>query len=136
VSYNPFEAPTSNSRVVGVISGSREDLVKVAKYQKGVLVCILIYLLAVVGQFALPPQLRQILGLGVLAVGLVAAVFTILLAMKTHGTVFGIILGILCLVPILGLLILLLVNQKATTVMQSNGIKVGLLGADLSSLGA
>lgn len=134
MSYNPFEAPASNSRVVGVISGSRGDLVKVAKYQKGILICILVYFLAVVGQFALPVQMRPIIGLGVLAVGLIAAIFTILLAMKTHGTVLGIILGILCLVPILGLLILLLVNQKATTVLQSNGIKVGLLGADLSSL--
>lgn len=134
MSYNPFEAPASNSRAVGVISGSRQDLIKVARYQKGILFCILIYFLAVVGQFALPPQLRQLLGFGVLAVGLVAAVFTILLAMKTHGPVLGILMGILCLVPLLGLLILLLVNQKATTVLQSNGIKVGLLGADLGTL--
>lgn len=134
MSYNPFEAPASNSRVIGIVSGSREDLLKVAKYQKGILVCILIYILAVAGQFALPPQIRPLVGLGVLVVGLIAAVFTILLAMKTHGTGLGIILGVLCLVPILGLLILLLVNQKATTVLQLNGIKVGLLGADLSSL--
>jgi hypothetical protein len=134
MSYNPFEAPASNSRVVGIVSGSREDLLKVAKYQKGILVCILVYILAVAGQFALPPQIRPLVGLGVLVVGLIAAVFTILLAMKTHGTVLGIILGVLCLVPILGLLILLLVNQKATTVLQLNGIKVGLLGANLSSL--
>ena len=134
MSYNPFEAPASNSRVIGIVSGSREDLLKVAKYQKGILVCILVYILAVAGQFALPLQIRPLVGLGVLVVGLIAAVFTIRLAMKTHGTVPGIILGILCLVPILGLLILLLVNQKATTVLQLNGIKVGLLGADLSSL--
>ena len=125
MSYNPFEAPASNSRVVGIVSGSREDLRKVAKFQKGILVCILVYILAVAGQFALPPQIRPMVGLAVLVVGL---------AMKTHGTVLGIILGVLCLVPILGLLILLLVNQKATTVLQSNGIKVGLLGADLRSL--
>jgi hypothetical protein len=134
MSYNPFEAPASNSRAIGIVSGSREDLLKVAKYQKGILVCILVYILAVAGQFALPLQIRPLVGLGVLVVGLVAAVFTIRLAMKTHGTVLGIILGVLCLVPILGLLILLLVNQKATTVLQLNGIKVGLLGADLSSL--
>jgi len=134
MSYNPFEAPASNSRVIGIVSGSREDLLKVAKYQKGILVCILVYILAVAGQFALPPQIRPLVGLGVLVVGLIAAVFTIRLAMKTHGTILGIILGVLCLVPILGLLILLLVNQKATTVLQLNGIKVGLLGADLSSL--
>jgi hypothetical protein len=134
MSYNPFEAPASNSRAIGIVSGAREDLLKVAKYQKGILVCILVYILAVAGQFALPLQIRPLVGLGVLVVGLVAAVFTIRLAMKTHGTVLGIILGVLCLVPILGLLILLLVNQKATTVLQLNGIKVGLLGADLSSL--
>ena len=127
MSYNPFEAPASNSRVIGIVSGSREDLLKVAKYQKGILVCILVYILAVAGQFALPPQIRPLVGLGVLVVGLIAAIFTILLAMKTHGTGLGIILGVLCLVPILGLLILLLVNQKATTVLQLNGIKVGLL---------
>lgn len=134
MSYNPFEAPDSSVRVVGIISGSREDLVKVAKYQKGILVCILIYIVAVAGQFALPPELRPLVGLGVLAVGLIAAVLTILLAMKTHGTLLGIILGLLCIVPIVGLLILLVVNQKATTVLQCNGIKVGLLGADLDSL--
>ena len=134
MSYNPFEAPASNYRAIGIVSGSREDLLKVAKYQKGILVWILVYILAVAGQFALPLQIRPLVGLGVLVVGLVAAVFTIRLAMKTHGTVLGIILGVLCLVPILGLLILLLVNQKATTVLQLNGIKVGLLGADLSSL--
>jgi hypothetical protein len=134
MSYNPFEAPATNSRVVGIVSGSREDLLKVAKYQKGILVCILVYILAVAGQFALPPQIRPLVGLAVLVVGLIAAVFTIRLAMKTHGTILGIILGLLCLLPILGLLILLLVNQKATTVLQLNGIKVGLLGADLSSL--
>jgi hypothetical protein len=48
MSYNPFEAPATNSRVVGVVSGSREDLLKVAKSQKGILVCILVYILAVV----------------------------------------------------------------------------------------
>lgn len=134
MSYNPFEAPASSSRVVGIVSGSREDLLRVAKYQKGILVCILVYILAVAGQFALPPQIRPLVGLGVLAVGLIAAIFTLLLAMKTHGTVLGIVLGILCLVPILGLLILLLVNQKATTVLQLNGIKVGLLGADVGAI--
>ena len=93
MSYNPFEAPATNSRVVGIVSGSREDLLKVAKYQKGILVCILVYILAVAGQFALPPQIRPLVGLGVLVVGLIAAIFTILLAMKTHGTGLGIILA-------------------------------------------
>ncbi|MBC7967314.1 MAG: hypothetical protein H7Z17_15470 [Fuerstia sp.] len=76
----------------------------------------------------------MILGLGVLLVGLTGAVFAFLLAMKTHGTGQGILLGILCLVPCVGLLVLLIINSKATSVLKANGIKVGLLGADLSSI--
>ncbi len=134
MSYNPFEAPQSDSKVIGVLSGTREDLKSVARYQKGVIVCILIYFLAVFGQFALPQELRLILGIGVLFVGLTGAVFAFLLAMKTHGTGQGILLGILCLVPCVGLLVLLIINSKATSVLKQNGIKVGLLGADLSSI--
>jgi hypothetical protein len=134
VSYNPFEAPRANETAIGVISGSREDLRSVARYQKIIIVCILIYIVAVLGQFGMPAQLRPLLGLGVLGVGLIGGIFAILLAIKTHGPVFGIILGILCLVPILGLLTLLLINSKATTVLKKNGIRVGLFGADLSTI--
>ena len=134
MSYNPFEAPQSESRVIGVLSGKREDLRSVAVYQKGILICILVYLMAVFGQFALPPSARIFVGFGILAVGLTAAVFTFLLAMKTHGTGQGILLGILCLIPCVGLLVLLIINSKATNVLKQNGIKVGLLGADINSI--
>ena len=134
MSYNPFEAPQSDSRAIGVLSGTREDLRSVARYQKGVIVCILIYLLAFMGQFALPPEARLVLGIGVMCVGLTGAVFAFLLAMKTHGTGQGILLGILCLIPCVGLLVLHLINSKATSVLKQNGIRVGLLGADLKSI--
>ena len=134
MSYNPFEAPQSDSRAIGVLSGKREDLRSVARYQKGVIVCILIYLLAMLCQFAIPPELRMFLGIGVMFVGLTGAVFAFLLAIKTHGTGQGILLGILCLVPCVGLLVLLIINSKATSVLKQNGIKVGLLGADLKSI--
>ncbi len=134
MSYNPFEAPQSDSRAIGVLSGTREDLRSVARYQKGVIVCILIYLLAMLCQFAIPPELRMFLGIGVMFVGLTGAVFAFLLAIKTHGTGQGILLGILCLVPCVGLLVLLIINSKATSVLKQNGIKVGLLGADLKSI--
>lgn len=132
--YNPFEAPQPERQAVGVLSGSREDLRRVAVYQKGILVCILIYFIAVFTQFAMPVQARVFLGIGVLCVALVGAVFAFLLAMKTYGTGLGILLGILCLVPLVGLLVLLMVNGKATGVLKQNGIKVGLLGADISAI--
>ena len=54
--------------------------------------------------------------------------------MKTYGSGLGILLGVLCLLPLVGLLVLLAVNGKATRVLKQNGIRVGLLGADLSSI--
>jgi hypothetical protein len=134
MSINPYESPRSEPQVTGINSGLREDLRSVAKYQKGILVCILIYLVAVVCQFLLPDQLRIFLGLGVLLVGLVGTVFVFLLAVKVYSTGVGILLGILTLIPCVGLIALLVVNGKATNVLTQNGIKVGLLGANLSEI--
>ncbi len=131
---NPYQAPRATSAAVGVLSGTREDLRSVAKRQKGILVCILIDLVAVFRQFALPLGIRPLVGFGVLIVGLAGTVLVFMLAIKVYGTGFGIVLGILSLIPLVGLLILLVVNGKATGILKQNGIKVGLLGADTSAI--
>ena len=131
---NPYQSPQTSSAAVGVLSGSRDDLRSVARFQKGILVCILIYLIAVIGQFALPVEIRPIIGIGVLLAGIGSAVFVFMLAMKVYGTGLGIVLGILSLVPLIGLIVLLIVNGKATGVLKQNGIKVGLLGANISAI--
>lgn len=135
MSENPYQPPAADSQVVvGVKSGAREDLKAVATYQKGILVCILIYLIAVICQFAIPADLRPLLGLGVVGVGVVGTVFVFLLAIKVYSTGMGVLLGILTLIPCIGLVVLLIVNGKATAILKENGIKVGLLGADLSQI--
>jgi hypothetical protein len=131
---NPYQAPRSSAEVVGVVSGRREDLRNVAKYQKGILVCILIYLIAVVFQFLIPPEMRLLLGLGVLVVGIAGTVFVFLLATKVYSTGTGVLLGILTLIPCIGLIVLLVINGKATGVLRKNGINVGLLGANVSQI--
>jgi hypothetical protein len=95
---------------------------------------VLIYLISMVAQFLLPPELRLVVALGVMGAGLVGAVFTFMLAIKVYGTGLGILFGILTLIPCVGLLVLLAINAKATTVLKDNGIKVGLLGADMSKV--
>ncbi len=134
MSENPYQSPSAAPQIVGVKSGSREDLRSVAKYQKGILVCILIYLCAVIGQFAIPAELRPIIALGILAVGLAGTVFVFLLAIKVYSVGVGVLLGVLTLVPCIGLIVLLIVNGKATGILKQNGIKVGLLGANLSQI--
>ena len=134
MSDNPYQSPRSDLSQPGAGRESREDLKSIATFQKGILVCILLYLMAVIGQFALPVEARLFLGLGVLAVGVVATVFVFLLALKIYSTAVGVTLGILTLIPCVGLIVLLIVNGKATGILKANGIKVGLIGAKLSEI--
>ncbi|HJT35258.1 MAG TPA: hypothetical protein VJ783_24750 [Pirellulales bacterium] len=128
---NPYRAPLADGPVVGVLSGRREDVRSVAIYQKGIMVCILLYLIAILGQFFLPQQLILFLRLGVLLIGLTGMVFVFLLATKVYGAGLGILAGLLTLIPCVGLIVLLTVNGKATHVLRQNGYTVGLLGAKL-----
>jgi hypothetical protein len=113
---------------------SRTDLRSIATFQKGILVCILLYFAAVIAQFALPPELRLFLLLGVLGLGVVATVFVFLLATHVYSTGVGVLLGILTLIPVLGLIVLLIINSKKTGILKDHGIRVGLLGANMSDL--
>jgi hypothetical protein len=129
---NPYQSPLADLEVVGVLSGQREDVRKVAVYQKGILVCILINICAVLGQFAAPVEIRPLIGIVFLPVGIAGLVFTFLLATKVYGTGMGVLLGILAIIPLLGFFVLMAVDGKATKVLRANGHHVGLLGASLS----
>ena len=134
MSENPYQPPETDSRIVGINDGSIESLRKVARYQKGILICILIQLLAIAPRLVAPPEIQILLAIGLVIVLIVGTVFVFLLAVNVYSTALGIVMGIVALIPCVGLLALLAVNGKATTVLRSNGIKVGLLGADLSKI--
>jgi hypothetical protein len=130
---NPYQSPLADLRpAVGVLSGEHRDVRAVAVYQKGILLCILVYLLAIIGGFVIPKPLTFFVGLAALGAGLAGTVFVFLLSTKVFGVALGVLLGILTLVPCLGLLVLLIINGKATNVMRQNGHRVGLLGANLA----
>ena len=134
---NPYQSPLADLRpAVGVLSGQHRDVRAVAVYQKGILVCILVYLLSIIGQIAahlaMPAPPVLLFGLVSLAAGLTGTVFVFLLSTKVFGVALGILLGVLTILPCIGLLVLLIINGKATTVLQQNGHRVGLLGAKLS----
>lgn len=130
VDDNPFRAPESDLRVEGVLSGTREDLRSVATYQRWLLLCILVYLGGAIGRFAVPPEIQILVIVPAIIAALVGTVFVFLLSTKVYGTLQGVLLAILTLVPCLGLIVLLMINSKATNVLKANGIKVGLLGAN------
>lgn len=113
---------------------TRSDLRAVAWYQKGIILCILIYVCMFVGQFLLPEDLRLLFLLALIPLGVTATVFVFLLATKVYNPALGAILGILTLVPCIGLIVLLIINTKATTLLKSRDIYVGLLGARMSDI--
>lgn len=138
MSDNPYQSPRAPDQAAGVKSGSREDVKRVARYQKGLIVCILVYFILVLSQIVVPPDAPFVVVLLRAVAALVAivggTVFVFLLAMKVYPTGTGVLLGILALIPLLGLFVLLSVNGKATTILRQNGIKVNFLGANLADI--
>ncbi|REK12988.1 MAG: hypothetical protein DWQ37_10195 [Planctomycetota bacterium] len=137
MSDNPFQAPQTAAWQEATSSDGRlshEQLRRVASDQRGILICILIYLCSGFGQFAVPPDMRLIPAIISLLATIAGVVYVFRLATKVYSTGTGIILGMLTFIPLIGLLVLLKVNGKATKVLREHGIEVGLLGAKASSI--
>lgn len=121
-------------------STSRTELRKIATAQRQVNVAVLFYLcfiplniwLASIAERAPIAAIGQL----VVAIGLLAfcIVSVFRLASILRGNAIAVIHAFGMLVPLLGLLLLLRNNQKATGILQKNGIKVGLLGANPNSI--
>jgi hypothetical protein len=140
---NPYQPPQSPPHGSG--GADIEFVRKVARYQRGILLCILTQLLAIGLQVALtvglePERLAELqllflaLQLLLVFVGIASMVFVFMLAATVYNTVAGVALGILAVIPCVGLIVLLVVNGKATAILRQNGIRVGLLGADSSQI--
>ena len=67
-----------------------------------------------------------VFGFGAISVCRLAALF--------HGKVIAVIYALALLVPLLGLIMLVTISQKATSILKQNGVKVGLLGAKPNSV--
>ena len=148
---NPFQSPVSPAGgefrpVVGV--GSREELREVGNAQRGLLICLLVQIVLYVflqlsnlgaqagglsANPASPDPVRLGLALILFVFGVGGMVYTFRLGKLLSGMGMGILFAILSLLPCLGLLVLLLVNGKATNLLKANGITVGFLGCDPNS---
>ena len=112
----------------------REDLRAIARYQKGIILCILVYLAAIVVGLMLPREMRFITGAIILVAAVLSSVFVFLLATVVYGQALGIVYGLITLIPCAGLIMLLIINSSATGLLKQHGISVGLLGAKSSDL--
>jgi hypothetical protein len=129
---NPYAPPRVTDIAVGVKSGRREDVRSVAVAQKAIMVCIILQLLGSASRFVVPPQYLLYVLIAILCILLASTVSVFFLAMKVFNVGLGIVYGIGALIPCIGLIVLLVVNQKATKILRDNGHEVGFFGADLS----
>lgn len=120
------------------------DLRQVATSQKVLIACLfghLLLWLGFIGLFVLGRDATEdasgwLSGTFFLSVvlGIVSGVFNCLVEMKLSGAVVGVFVAILSAVPCVGLFLILIVNTRATSALQSNGVRVGFLGARGSDL--
>jgi predicted Zn finger-like uncharacterized protein len=108
------------------------DLYRVALFQKAVLVCVVANIGLAICRAFLPTDLALLFLIAALLVALTSAVFVCLLSAALYGTVRAIIMGVLALIPLVGLIVLLVLNAGATRLLKDNDVRVGFLGASLS----
>jgi hypothetical protein len=118
---NPYQSP--KSRVADVVDG---DIEAIAAGQKLVIYAILVYFLAAASRLAIGP-LAVLLFLA--ALGLAIAGILKLGAGMGFSTLTKVVCVVLMFVPLGGLIMLLVLNSKATTRLRAAGWRVGLLGA-------
>ncbi|MCE9546636.1 MAG: hypothetical protein K8T25_14235 [Planctomycetia bacterium] len=128
----PFGGPVQLRKAIGIRSGEWSDLRKVARCQRGLIGCILLQLISLPLAWTLPEETATVFALTYFFVGMLSTVFVFLLAIRVYGVFSGIVAGILVFLPCLGLLEMLALNGKATAILRSNGIRVGLMGAKMA----
>ena len=115
-------------------------MIRIAKAQRGINLAVLFYFLVIPLMFAMDlvlpnnPVTGMIVGLaflGVIVFGAIA-VYRLAAIIRNRGVAIIYVIGML--VPLLGLLLLLSISQKATTILQEHGVKVGFLGANPSTI--
>jgi hypothetical protein len=111
-----------------------DGLRNVARYQRNINLCILATLalvpLSMAGGSRGADIVALLVGLAYFGIQITALAFVFLLARALYGTVLAVLLGLLMFAPCISLLVLLLISQRATSVLRKAGVKVGLLGAN------
>jgi Fe2+ transport system protein B len=133
VSDSPYQSPSLQSFTTQPGGQERDKLRRVAKYQRWVLIALLANIVTNIFVFALGGQALAVqLAIGGVsfAVVLFGSVSIFLLGKELINPVVAGICAVLIFVPCISLLVLFLINQKATSFLQRNGITVGFMGVD------
>ncbi len=138
-SNNPYSSPVAfDSPSEGF--GDRSRLRAVAAAQRHLNLSLLAYLgvvpffIAVVVISGGAEWGAAVVLLYYVAVAIYGCVSIFRLAAILRGNLLAVVYTLAMLVPLLGLVLLLILNAEATTILRQSGIKVGFLGADPRSI--
>lgn len=120
--------------------GKKARLRTIASQQRNMVICALLQILCYLISGALGPAgapnrdpalilVRLCISAVLLAALVGGCAYTCMLGSKFFNILAVILLGVLAIVPCLGLISLAIVNQRATRLLQENGYEVSLLGA-------
>ena len=130
--HNPYAAPRANGPNVRDNRDDPRSLRAIAGYQRAMIACILMMLALFVPMLAAGSGFAAYFAVALLAAQLSAAVFVMLLAAQLFGTLGGVLLGVLSMTPLVGLLVIFLINGRAIRRLKANGVPIGFLGARIS----
>jgi hypothetical protein len=143
---NPYQSPQEVTvapiiPTVPNLDAQRAKLRRVARYQRWVLLSLLLNIGVTIGMYV-AAQGSTVVGLTVLALALIIQMFQVTCVVMLTGELWNAWIAILCailcailmFVPCISLLTLLVINQKATGLLQEHGIRVGFMGADVNKI--
>ena len=111
---------------------------RVAKYQRWVLFALLanfiVIALVLTGVVGEEHPLASSLNMFSFLISLFSLISIFMLARDLLNMGLAIVCVILYFIPFAALIVLLIINQRATKYLQRRGVKVGLLGADPNSI--
>ena len=132
---NLYKTPESNlSSEESVTKESKEFLLSVAKRQKHLLYTFVCYLILLFLARGTEESVRPIFQLANGLVFICIIIFNARLCWVLYGALGRTILIVLGILPLINLIVVLVVNSKANSVLKEAGYKVGFMGAKVSEI--
>ena len=135
--HNPYAPPAALGTAPPGIPKGFENLLRIAKFQRGLIVCIVSYLAGIMtmllfGQSAYWIFMGSILLVSVSAI--LGWIFLIRLTYRLFGLRIAWIVGFCYLIPLVGFFVMLVMSSRAGWLLREAGFKTGLFGADTRSM--
>src|SRR5262249_42066811 len=107
---------------------------QIALLQKGVITMIACHLILIVAMQFVPPETRPILSWLYLLIAVGGVICTWLLAITLYGVLLGVLIALSTGIPCIGLVMLVVINGRATLELKEYGVPVHLFGVPWSAI--